>query len=232
MTTKKDRKRLENLRGMADPARNPNEHERKVAKRKLADLQAKMAAKPKPKPKPKTRKPTAAEMAAAMETLDRRDAAIFGKRPGPGATQAERDAYWERRREKVREINRAKRAAAKARRQAEEAGDAGGDGGVNTTSGEPKAIGAGKTLEARVNTTGGHEAREKPTPHKESVNTTRTREKPKSASAEADGVNTTGGPEPKRRKPRSADRHKEPNKDRHSPGYMAAYMRAWRARQR
>jgi hypothetical protein len=29
-------------------------------------------------------------------------------------------------------------------------------------------------------------------------------------------------------KPRSADRHLEPKRDRHSPGYMAEYMRKWR----
>jgi hypothetical protein len=29
-------------------------------------------------------------------------------------------------------------------------------------------------------------------------------------------------------KPRSADRHREPNRDRHSPGYMTLYMRKWR----
>jgi hypothetical protein len=33
-------------------------------------------------------------------------------------------------------------------------------------------------------------------------------------------------------KPRSADRHLEPNRDRHSPGYMAEYMRKWRERRR
>jgi hypothetical protein len=29
---------------------------------------------------------------------------------------------------------------------------------------------------------------------------------------------------------RKGDRHKEPNRNRHSPGYMAAYMRRWRAK--
>jgi hypothetical protein len=29
-------------------------------------------------------------------------------------------------------------------------------------------------------------------------------------------------------KPRSADRHLDPNRDRHPPGYMAEYMRKWR----
>jgi hypothetical protein len=58
-----------------------------------------------------------------------------------------------------------------------------------------------------------------------SVNTT----KPKS------GVNTTTKPRPKpdvnttKAKSRSADRHLEPNRDRHSPGYMRDYMRRRRA---
>jgi hypothetical protein len=36
----------------------------------------------------------------------------------------------------------------------------------------------------------------------------------------------------KSRKPRSADRHLEPNRDRHSPGYMKLYMRRRRAAER
>ena len=40
-------------------------------------------------------------------------------------------------------------------------------------------------------------------------------------------VNTTA---PK--KPRTADRHREPNRDRHAPGYMRDYMRRRRAAQR
>jgi hypothetical protein len=50
-----------------------------------------------------------------------------------------------------------------------------------------------------------------------SVNTTKPRLRTKPV------VNTTGG------KPRSADRHLEPNRDRHSPGYMREYMRRRRA---
>jgi hypothetical protein len=41
------------------------------------------------------------------------------------------------------------------------------------------------------------------------------------------GVNTT-----KPKKPRSADRHRAPNRDRHRPGYMADYMRRRRAAKR
>jgi hypothetical protein len=43
---------------------------------------------------------------------------------------------------------------------------------------------------------------------------------------------TPGEPEPVNttKKPRSADRHREPNRDRHSPGYMAEYMRRRRGR--
>jgi hypothetical protein len=48
-------------------------------------------------------------------------------------------------------------------------------------------------------------------------------------------VNTTG-PRPESttdgKKPRSADRHREPNRDRHRPGYMRDYMRRWRAAQK
>jgi hypothetical protein len=38
-------------------------------------------------------------------------------------------------------------------------------------------------------------------------------------------VSTKPKPKPK---PPSADRHLEPNRDRHPPGYMAEYMRKWR----
>jgi hypothetical protein len=61
------------------------------------------------------------------------------------------------------------------------------------------------------------------------VNTTR---KPKP------GVNTTAQPKPAPvnttapGKPRSADRHLEPNRDRHRPGYMREYMRRRRAAER
>jgi hypothetical protein len=34
------------------------------------------------------------------------------------------------------------------------------------------------------------------------------------------------------KKPRSADRHLEPNRDRHSPGYMRNYMREYMRRRR
>ena len=53
----------------------------------------------------------------------------------------------------------------------------------------------------------------------ELVNTTNAKPKAK------ERVNTT-------KKPRSADRHKHPNRDRQKPGYVAAYMRHWRAKQR
>jgi hypothetical protein len=61
----------------------------------------------------------------------------------------------------------------------------------------------------------------KPKPKAASVNTTtklRQATKP---------VNTTAAV-----KPRSADRHREPNRDRHSPGYMRDYMRRRRAKQK
>jgi hypothetical protein len=43
---------------------------------------------------------------------------------------------------------------------------------------------------------------------------------------ELEAVNTTKG------KPRTGDRHRTPNRDRHSPGYMRAYMRRRRALKR
>jgi hypothetical protein len=54
----------------------------------------------------------------------------------------------------------------------------------------------------------------------EPVNTTKVKARPK---AEPAKVAT------KPKKPRSADRHLQPNRDRHSPGYMREYMRRWRA---
>jgi hypothetical protein len=70
------------------------------------------------------------------------------------------------------------------------------------------------------------QARVKPKPEpvstkKPSVNTTKSKAKPK---PKPESVNTT--------KPRSADRHLEPNRDRHSPGYMRDYMRRRRAAQK
>jgi hypothetical protein len=56
------------------------------------------------------------------------------------------------------------------------------------------------------------------------------------AAAAAQRVNTTTArPEPppvNTTRPRSADRHREPNRDRHSPGYMRDYMRRRREKTR
>jgi hypothetical protein len=52
------------------------------------------------------------------------------------------------------------------------------------------------------------------------INTTKLRQATKPA-------NTTAA-----KKPRTADRHREPNRDRHSPGYMREYMRRRRAQQK
>jgi hypothetical protein len=76
---------------------------------------------------------------------------------------------------------------------------------------------------AAVNTTRPKQASAKP------VNTTTTKPRPT--------VNTTTKPRPTvntttPKKPRTADRHREPNRDRHRPGYMADYMRRRRAAQR
>jgi hypothetical protein len=67
----------------------------------------------------------------------------------------------------------------------------------------------------RVNTTVRSAKEAKPINPTPRVNTTTTK-------SEAERVNTT-------KKPRSADRHKEPNRDRHREGYMRDYMRRRRA---
>jgi hypothetical protein len=77
---------------------------------------------------------------------------------------------------------------------------------------------------AAVNTT-----KSKPEPKPEPVNTTTSKPGPsvnttKAKSKPEPSVNTTTA-----KKPRSADRHLEPNRDRHRPGYMVDYMRRWRA---
>jgi hypothetical protein len=56
-----------------------------------------------------------------------------------------------------------------------------------------------------------------------SVNTTKP-EPPSVSTTKSAKVNTTTT-----KKPRTADRHREPNRDRHSPGYMREYMRQRRA---
>jgi hypothetical protein len=61
----------------------------------------------------------------------------------------------------------------------------------------------------------------KPKPAADPLNTT------KATSAEPPLINTT-----KPKKPRSADRHREPNRDRHRPGYMRDYLRDYMRRRR
>jgi hypothetical protein len=73
-----------------------------------------------------------------------------------------------------------------------------------------------KAKKERVNT-----AKEETVTRAERVNTT----EEEAAARTTERVNTT-------KQPRSADRHKEPNRDRHRPGYMRDYMKAYRARKR
>jgi hypothetical protein len=88
----------------------------------------------------------------------------------------------------------------------------------------PKADVNTTTRAEAVNTTTARNIRQpvntttRAAPRTEPVNTT-TKARPK-----PEPVNTT------KKNARSADRHKEPNRDRHKAGYMAAYMRKWRAR--
>jgi hypothetical protein len=92
-----------------------------------------------------------------------------------------------------------------------------------------KLIGTTRPKPSSVNTTKSQATKATPIP----VNTTRTKPtaKPVNTTAQpksaAKPVNTTT---PKR--PRTADRHLEPNRDRHRPGYMAEYMRRRRAAER
>jgi hypothetical protein len=79
---------------------------------------------------------------------------------------------------------------------------------VNTTKPKPEVV--WPTIPFSVDGYRKHTQKTKP------VNTTK-------AEAEPEAVNTTT------KKPRSADRHREPNRDRHSPGYMRDYMRRRRA---
>jgi hypothetical protein len=150
---KKTQARLDAIKALADPAGNPNAHERRVAEAMLAKLQA---AKP---PKVHTRSPP------GFEEYDR----LMEKRRA--AVKRDFDA-------RIDEMLK----AAAARR------------GGNTAK------------PARL------------------LNTTKQRE----PEPEAPAFNTTKH-EPK---PRSADRHLEPNRDRHSPGYMREYMREYMRRRR
>jgi hypothetical protein len=71
---------------------------------------------------------------------------------------------------------------------------------------------------AMKNPSSAYTAKSKPKPTTKPVNTTKAEPtKP---------VNTTTS------KPRTADRHRQPNRDRHSPDYMRRYMAARRARQK
>jgi hypothetical protein len=107
----KHRALLEKLEHLADPERNPNEHERKVAAAKLAKLRAQS---------PEAAKPASAP---GLEEFDRQQVPYedylrrwrswFNNIP---KDPVERAAYFEQRREEVRAENRAKRAAARARR--------------------------------------------------------------------------------------------------------------------
>jgi hypothetical protein len=133
--------RLDSIKAMADPTRNPSEHQRRVAEATFARMQA--AGIPKA-----LRMPSA----PGLEKHDRQQA------QRRATIRVELDAAFK---------------AYKARRDA-------------------------AMRNASVNT-----AKTKPT------------------------VNTTTA-----RKPRTADRHLEPNRDRHRPGYMAEYMRRRRAAER
>lgn len=152
--SKKDwEKKLAGIRAMTDAAANPNEHSRRVAETKLAELEA--AGPPMP----------SMRSAPGLEEYDREEA---------------------RMREAIARSNAAAwRAIDEAHRR--EAARSASTKPVNTTKAEPGA-------------------------------------KPRPAT---DGVNTT-----KPKKPRSADRHLEPNRDRHRPGYMREYMRRKRAAER
>jgi hypothetical protein len=152
-------KRLDGIGVMADPARNPNAHQRRMAEEMLAKVQA---AGP---------KVSAMRSAPVLEEYDCEEAKLLA------ALDRDIDELF------VRMRNTAKPQAA-------------------PRLGLPKPS---------VNTT------VKPKPGAKPVNTT-VRPEPKSR------VNTTTP-----RKPRSADRHLEPNRDRHSPGYMREYMRRRRS---
>jgi hypothetical protein len=170
--------KLAKIETMADPARNPNEPQRKMAEEMLAQVRA--AGPPKGSRK---------RSAPGLEEYDRE----WAKRQPPPLPSLE-------------ELLRAKAARDAAARAARQGATKRNAGSVNTTKPQPKA--------APVNTT---KAKAKPSP----INTT------KATEPKPEPVNTTT---PK--KPRAADRHREPNRDRHSPGYMRDYMRRRRAAQR
>jgi hypothetical protein len=104
-----NRAKVEKLEALADPKRNPNEHERKIAEAKLANF--------KPKQPPS---------APGLEEYDREQAEWKAERDRQLAEfRAAMDATWpktleelEARRQAVKAENRAKRAAAKAKREA------------------------------------------------------------------------------------------------------------------
>jgi hypothetical protein len=153
--------KLEKVKVMADPARNPNAHQRQVAEAMLAKMEA-------------AGPPRVSDVSApGLKEYDRRHKAEMA------AQRAYMDAAFKH---------------AKARWDAEQAAAVNTANPVNTTKPRPAT-------------------RPKPKP---SVNTTK-RAKP-------EPVNTI--------KPKQADRHLEPNRDRHSAGYMREYMRRRRAEQK
>jgi hypothetical protein len=142
---KEFKKKLDKIKAMADPARNPNEHQRRSAEAVLAKFQAAGPAKA-------TRAPSA-----------------------PGLEEYDRERARRRR----------------------------------------PHLSLDELLKARTKRQGApmrHATR--------AINTTKSKSK-------TEPVNT---PAPK--KPRTADRHREPNRDRHSPGYMREYMREYMRRRR
>jgi hypothetical protein len=153
---KKFKGKLARIKAMADPALNPNEHQRKVAETMLAKAEAAGPAK-------------APHISApGLEEYDREEAWFLA---AMARENARMDAVF--------------KAATAARR----------DGATQNTS-----------TKLLLNTT-----------------------KPRAAAG------TKPKPEPPlntTKKPRSADRHKEPNRDRHSPGYMREYMREYMRRRR
>jgi len=166
---KKFKQKLAAIKALADPARNPSEHQRRVAEAAFAKLQA--AGRPKEQRVPS---------APGLEEYDREIERSRAQR------RAEMDAAFKAYNARWAASPRGK--ATKAWMDAERARHA-------------------EAAVARVNTT-------RPEPKPEPINTTKANP----------SVNTTT------KKPRSADRHREPNRDRHSPGYMRDYMRRRRAK--
>jgi hypothetical protein len=199
-------KQLDKLLPMADPAPNPNEHERATAREKANKTLREMIA------------------PGLMEFEGRRPGGGETRPPPSGAEDLAHEYARRRAQEAAERAAKAKaqREAAKAKRAAIRAAKLAAKEAVERREAEEarRRAAAQAKLEAEE---GARQAAYKAAAEEKARLAQEALAQAAAAAANA----------PHRKKDaRKGDRHLEPNRDRHAPGYMREYMRAWRAKKR